>query len=261
MQYIDNIIISQIAPWQPNKKRYDIEKLFLWSLVNFIPIKFINFFLKTGAKSWNPYLQQNDYYKCIYIHIPKNAGISVQKILFPEYPNVGHRPLLYYKLYDENKFNNYFKFAFVRNPWDRLVSAYHFLLKGGLNSREPEAKRWAENLKNHKIKNFEHFVLSMTSPNFCKYFLNFRHLRPQYRWVIDEKERLALDLVVKVENFDQGIKKIKDRLKIQSSDEQIRLNTTNHENYKKLYTNEMKEIVGEYYKKDIEMFDYNFEGV
>ena len=29
----------------------------------------------------------------------------------------------------EENFNNYFKFAFVRNPWERLVSEYEFILR------------------------------------------------------------------------------------------------------------------------------------
>jgi len=263
MRYIDKIVLSQIMPWHPNRKIYEIEKIIFWNIVKFTPIRAINFFLSffLSSKGRNPYVQLNDDYKCIFIHIPKNAGRSVQKIFFPNYPDVGHNSLLHYKLYNNEKFNNYFKFAFVRNPWDRLVSAYHFLVKGGLNSNEPVAKRWSENLKNTGIENFESFVLSMSNPHFSRYFLNMRHLRPQHLWITDENGNLALDFVGRVETFDKDMKIIKDQLKIRSKYQQVKVNVTDHDNYKNLYTDRMKEIVSEFYKKDIEMFDYNFEGV
>ena len=66
----------------------------------------------------------------IFIHIPKTGGSSVDSVLKKYvrrfvlheylYPNVVH------KAEKRNGFLNYFSFCFVRNPWDKIVSQYHF---------------------------------------------------------------------------------------------------------------------------------------
>lgn len=83
----------------------------------------------------------------IFFWIPKNAGSSIYKILKEdgckklkykkEYKNFDNREIttfghvdikyLLKKGYlDKNYFENSFKFCFVRNPWDRFVSSYHY---------------------------------------------------------------------------------------------------------------------------------------
>ena len=91
-------------------------------------------------------------YKCIFIHIPKAAGTAVTQALFG--PVSRHVPYFEYEKANPRKFKRYFKFAFVRNPWDRLVSTYFFLKRGGLNEMD---RQWAE--KNLSVfDNFDSFV-------------------------------------------------------------------------------------------------------
>lgn len=67
-----------------------------------------------------------DYYKCIFLHVPKAAGISISKTLFG---NLGPCHITY-DWFEQNlglvTIKAYYKFTFVRNPWDRLYSAYSF---------------------------------------------------------------------------------------------------------------------------------------
>ena len=72
--------------------------------------------------------------KCIYIHIPKTGGMSIESILGSNLKNIHQRPLSIKHGYpSEWKYpkywKKYYKFTFVRNPWDRAVSAYYFNLK------------------------------------------------------------------------------------------------------------------------------------
>lgn len=74
----------------------------------------------------------HDKYKCIFIHVPKVAGSSIERVIYQtDKWLVGHVKASDYMKFDKDKFDSYFSFGFVRNPYDRVVSAYHYLKKGG----------------------------------------------------------------------------------------------------------------------------------
>ena len=57
-----------------------------------------------------------DRLQCIFVHIPKCAGVSIASSLFGNLGG-GHATLSEYRLvFDCREFNRYFKFAVVRNP-------------------------------------------------------------------------------------------------------------------------------------------------
>ncbi|MFO8053169.1 MAG: sulfotransferase family 2 domain-containing protein [Candidatus Omnitrophota bacterium] len=71
-------------------------------------------------------------YKFIFLHIPKTAGSSVAATLKRNLNKndlllCPHTKAVRLKLTAKDKWKDYFKFTFVRNPWDRMVSAYFFL--------------------------------------------------------------------------------------------------------------------------------------
>ena len=74
--------------------------------------------------------------KFLFVHLPKNAGSSVTKVL-ANYIGVDReelRPQKYKFIYARdipkvlnNKQDDYFIFSVVRNPWERAVSYFHYL--------------------------------------------------------------------------------------------------------------------------------------
>ena len=68
-------------------------------------------------------LRSYDEYKCIFVHVPRTGGVAIAKSLFG---NLGgsHISISLYRKVFSDVFDGYYKFTFVRNPWDRLVSAY-----------------------------------------------------------------------------------------------------------------------------------------
>ena len=65
-------------------------------------------------------------HKFIFIHINKCGGTSIDEHFTENFKDTQKH--LSTKL-NPNEFDNYFKFTFVRNPWDRVVSFYHYQLK------------------------------------------------------------------------------------------------------------------------------------
>ena len=67
-----------------------------------------------------------DQRRCIFVHLPKNAGNSINQTLFNGF-EPGHLPLNWYEQQCPQQFSQYFKFAFVRDPWNRVYSAWGYL--------------------------------------------------------------------------------------------------------------------------------------
>src|SRR6187402_3169911 len=75
-------------------------------------------------------------HQCIFVHIPKTAGNSINRVFGVGWEN--HKDLArYHAEIPRETFERYFKFAIVRNPWDRLLSDYNYQKK---KSREKASK-------------------------------------------------------------------------------------------------------------------------
>ena len=124
------------------------------------------------------YSQFADEFRCIFIHIPKTAGTSVSETLFGRASR--HVPYFEYERANPWKFRRYFKFAFVRNPWDRLVSTYFFLHKGGMNEAD---RRWAAQ---HipAYPDFDTFVRDWVTPGNVRSWV---HFLPQHYFICDDQ--------------------------------------------------------------------------
>ena len=200
-----------------------------------------------GDFSLKPY----DEHQCIFVHITKTAGTSVAKSLFSYLPY--HYTATDYRIiYGRQTFDQYFKFAFVRNPWDRLYSAYRYLKAGGWNE---EDRLWSEtNLA--AFDNFNNFVKHwLCEDNLTKH----KHFWPQHYFICDNKKRLMVDYLAYFETIDEDFRKISAILKI---DTDIGFHNANPGNsYRDAYEDESRDIVAKVYSSDIELFGYDFDGV
>jgi len=209
-----------------------------------------NYFLGLSTKHS---VCQFDYYKCLFIHIPKSGGISILHSLFKNKGN-GHYPLKWYKdAYPKHRLNSFYTFTFVRNPWARLYSAYIFLKKGGLNNNDRDF--FERELSNYK--NFEDFVYKWLTPqNIYKYV----HFVPQFEYLVNENGELAIDFIGRTENIEEDFAKVITKIAPKKSMTLIKLNqSTKHTtSYQKEYTPKMIEIVASVYARDIKLFNYTF---
>lgn len=136
----------------------------------------------------------------------------------------------------------YYKFSFVRNPYDRLVSAYY-------NFRfSPEHRPWAHPI--YRYDTFEDFVMNIEESG-C---LDFIHLSTQFDFLQVDGE-VNLDFVGRYENLGEDFRQVEIDLGLS----EIPLPMTRvsrHPHYSLLYTEEMKKQVQKIYDVDFEEFGY-----
>ena len=146
--------------------------------------------------------------------------------------------------YSPRLYRSYFKFAFVRNPWNRLVSCWH-----------------------NKILDSNYFGLEETQLNELKEFGNFvewveregmqhrdRHTQLQVELInMDD-----LNFLGRMESFGPDFTKVCDRIGI--APEQVKAANVSAErmSYRDYYTPELRDRVGRIYAADIEALDYEF---
>ncbi len=192
--------------------------------------------------------------KSIFVHIPKAGGISIIKSLYGDQAGgFGHPTYMrFLKLYGKKRFDAYYKFTFVRNPWDRLYSAYSFLKKGGMNHQD---QQFSEEVM-AQVNSFEDFVMQWLTPERVNSWV---HFVPQYTYITNEKGDLVVDFVGRFETFEIDFKTIREQIGVKQP--LIHLNKTMNKkalSYKDIYTCEMKAKVETLYKKDIELFNYSY---
>ena len=191
-----------------------------------------------------------DELKAIFVHIPKCAGVSVSNAMFGT--PVGHTTMKGYQIaFGRRDFESYLKFSFVRNPWDRVCSAYMFLRAGGFDGAD---KRWAtENLGSYD--DFESFVMQWLTPRRIK---GKRHFRMQADYVRAFDGTIPLDFVGRFERLDTDFAALCTALGHEASLPHRNKTPGKVGRYVDQYSDEMIERVRQVYAEDIEAFGYEF---
>lgn len=173
----------------------------------------------------------------------EQVGLFVQKRFpFPQLSAIGHghlgvqqvRPVL-----GDEVFTTYFKFAFVRNPYDRFISYCAFMSRQtGQFEASPRA--------------FMRHVIRDQPP------LQHILFRPQHEMLCDADGRLAMDHVGRVETMQADYDAICARIGI-PSERLGHVNASSHRPYAEYYDEELRALVAGMYARDLELFGYRFE--
>lgn len=191
--------------------------------------------------------------KYIFVHVPKTGGQSVSKALGGKNQEVStHTPLWAVEK------GQRFAFGFVRNPWARMVSLYHFLcqkeFKKTDNFRQDEVraagfKRW---LIEHEFYMQEDYLpvgeCWVVGGKDTKSMLPMQQ-RPQMFWLN------GCDYIGRFENLKQDFLLATAGLKVRQL---THMNKTKHEQYQTYYDTETRNFISEYFAEDIKKFGYQF---
>lgn len=186
-------------------------------------------------------------YRHLFIHVPKTAGTSMEKKNFVG--GSGHKTL---SMFEKKDLSNIFKWAFVRNPYTRLLSAYYAI------QRSPRLKKF---LAGKSFKDFVPTELKKQIPSRENFNIEKHsiHLAPQYYFL--ESNLYQMDFIGRFETIKSDWIYICNKIE-NFSGKRINktLETLNkgkyNSNIKTHYTDKIKETVYEIYRRDFEIFKY-----
>lgn len=228
------------------------------------------------------------HYKCVFVHIPKNAGQSIEHVFLSllgltwetraplllrhnDHPELGPPKLAHLKWWQyvdhkymtQAQFDEYFKFAFVRNPWSRVVSIYRYF---GFHHRASFSEFVMNDFRSRIWSEFQWFV------------------GPQSEFICDKDDRLRVDFVGRVETLQSDFHKVCLKIGLppiqvphvhasQSEAEgsigtRSKLSwfgrrksiTPKFAAFQQYYDRESRDAVAQLYERDIRLFAYQFDG-
>lgn len=207
----------------------------------------------------------------IFVHVPKTAGTSVEaalgvqgdwrvedrermygRIASPDVVAHGYRSkfLQHLTLPEIHEVvpqsQGWFSFAFVRNPWDRMVSVH---------SRPDPQMVWSARDRGIELEGleFEEFLRRTAD-------IDHAHLAPQADYLESEEGECLVDFVGRFEHlqrdFDEVCRRIGSSAKLPHENRSP--GRPRGSDYRAHYTDRTREVVAERYRRDIEAFDYSF---
>jgi len=181
-------------------------------------------------------------HKFIFVHITKTGGTSATQVLkkyLYDAPMKQHETAVECRdRIGKDLFSEYFKFTFVRNPWDKMVSMYHYL-------------RQSKNLYRNLGISFKDWVSDVE-----KLDQEERSTSSQLSW-IEENGEILVDFIGKFESYEEDFEKVKNKLQLQCS-KLNHINQSQHLEYRSYYDEATKDIVRSRFEEDIEFFKYKF---
>ncbi len=208
-----------------------------------------------------------------FIHIPKTAGTSIERnvasrcggyqdrkrhdLWDPTVPftNLGHvsaGALLKCGHLTQEWWDASFRFAFVRNPWDRVVSLYSYYTGFRLKRKHRGS--------NQCLVDFQAFVREITSGT-SKYVKPIG-LRPvhdlsqansQLDWL-----RWGVDYVGRFETLEEDWEELCGILELEHTPLTKTRISKRKKDYRGYYNDELAELVGSHFRPEIERFGYKY---
>lgn len=180
---------------------------------------------------------------CVFIHIPKTGGLSVRRGIFK---GKGRTIRINRRKVSED-YANVFSFGFIRNPYDRLISAWKMLTRD-----------W-ENLPQLTLLEFLDIVTDGSIKHTCgNTYRNYKsscrhHTLPQtHRYNCLD----LVDYVAKFENYSEEWAKICKIIEYNHQEPPHVNQSQFDKSYMKYYDKQSLDIANEYFKKDFEILSY-----
>ncbi|HLF89697.1 MAG TPA: sulfotransferase family 2 domain-containing protein [Anaerolineales bacterium] len=196
--------------------------------------------------------------KFLFISNPKTGSTSIEFALAacndePQLNEIfenglytqNHMPAQFLKnMLSADIWNDYFKFSFVRNPWDWFVSQHFYNLDKNGVAMDINARLRKRDI----LETYEFLKMYRGNRNAESAF--------QHSFLCNNKNEVLVDFVGRFERFRDDFQEIQNR--IHTNSVLPHLNSSKHKDYRFYFNDESRSIIAELYKVDIELFGYDF---
>lgn len=205
----------------------------------------------------------------VYFPVPKVACSSIKQAIAKELGLDISRELIHRDIpkvssldYSPEQFGSYFKFGFVRNPFDRLVSCYKSKFWPDKQGLETEFLIDGVNRGIAKMHgdlfwggmSFKEFVFAVgeTSDDFAN-----EHFRSQYTFLYDEDMTPLYDKLGRFENIGAEFNLIAEEIGMEHKLGHYG-NQTSHSKHHEYFDTESRKVVENRFEEDLELLEYIF---
>lgn len=199
--------------------------------------------------SLQPFLET----RSLFIHVPKCAGTSLNRAMYGCRAG-GHLNMRQYQMIMPTSFwADAFCYTFVRNPFDRLHSAYRFLRQGGMTEADQSFAREHECLQ----LPFHEFVKAAdATPTLWQYW----HFMPQVSFLKSIRGKIELDFIGRLERIDADLEVVRQHVTNKEPLEHLNASAGGNQSrgYHAAYDGESRAIAERRYAEDLSLLNYEY---
>jgi hypothetical protein len=208
-----------------------------------------------------------------FIHIPKTSGTSLESEQIIKLGHCFNVPKVYRTQFNKGGFHDYekdtwdlyeypvvpnYKISIIRNPFD-LLSSYYFHGEKLKNCGTYCHSGWASVNYTHQFNSFKQFITSYCDPNFKWHIPAFKNFL--FSQLFDISYNCVTDIIIKYEYLNEAIDILNTQLKhkiVKNKKENVSINK--QYKYTEYYDAEMIELVYKKCKRELFLFNYDFNG-
>ena len=189
------------------------------------------------------FLHTKYFSKFSFIHINKTGGSSIEHAL--RVPLIHEPATIFRNNIGLSRWEQRFSFSIVRNPWDRAVSHFHYRRMTDQTGLKDSSMTFNEWVKKVYVERCPEYVDDE------KMFLT------QTDWITDENGKIIVDYIGRFEQLDETWAEICKQLNRKETP-LPHVKKSSRKNYRDYYDDESREIVGNFFKCDVDNFNYSF---
>lgn len=199
----------------------------------------------------------------IFIHVPKNAGTSVSKGLGLDLSK--HNTVKeYINVLGDKAYDSMLTLAFVRNPFSRFVSLYNYarMQESYYHSAiNPEKALHGKHMDYDILKNVSiDEAARLLKKGKLIHNPPHTHWNSQCFWLKDNNNNLNVKYLGRFEDIEFHLRNLTQLLDLKTINNLSKMNQSSQKKmeYKHLINLDTRIILEDYYKEDLETFNYDF---